>query len=135
LLIADEPTTALDVTVQAQIMQLLGDLQKTMGIAILLITHNLGLVAQVADRVAVMYAGRKVEEAPTRQLFSLPRHPYTRGLLAATPRPGRRRPRGEPPLTEIAGVVPSVSDFVPGCRFWPRCSAAQEICREDPVFA
>jgi peptide/nickel transport system ATP-binding protein len=134
LLIADEPTTALDVTVQAQIMRLLQDLQRDMGIAILLITHNLGLVAQVADRVAVMYAGRKVEEAATRDLFARPRHPYTRGLLAATPRPGRRRP-GEPPLTEIPGVVPSVAEVLPGCRFRPRCTVAGDVCaRLDPAF-
>nr|WP_176247612.1 ABC transporter ATP-binding protein [Mesorhizobium australicum] len=135
LLIADEPTTALDVTVQAQIMRLLRDLQEEMGIAILLITHNLGLVAQMADRVAVMYAGSKVEEAATRELFARPRHPYTRGLLAATPRPGRRRP-GEPPLTEIPGVVPSATDMLDGCRFRPRCSVAVDLCtRQDPSFA
>ncbi|MFO1209345.1 MAG: ABC transporter ATP-binding protein [Amaricoccus sp.] len=134
LLIADEPTTALDVTVQAQIMRLLAEARQALGIAILLITHNLGLVAQTADRVAVMYAGRVVEEAPTRRLFAEPRHPYTRGLLAATPRPGRRRP-GEPPLTEIPGVVPSVTERLPGCRFRPRCPVAGEICaRIDPVL-
>ncbi|CAH1657559.1 putative peptide ABC transporter ATP-binding protein y4tR [Chelatococcus asaccharovorans] len=134
LLIADEPTTALDVTVQAQIMRLLHDLQDDMGIAILLITHNLGLVAQMADRVAVMYAGRKVEEATTRMLFAAPQHPYTRGLLAATPRPGRRRP-GEPPLTEIPGVVPAITEMPSGCRFRPRCMLASDICAlEDPPF-
>ncbi len=127
LLIADEPTTALDVTVQAQIMRLLKQLQADLGIAIVLITHNLGLVAQVADRVAVMYAGRKVEEAATRRLFAAPCHPYTRGLLAATPRPGRRR-EGELPLSEIPGMVPSVSEDLPGCRFAPRCALATEIC-------
>ncbi|WP_249730048.1 MULTISPECIES: ABC transporter ATP-binding protein [unclassified Chelatococcus] len=134
LLIADEPTTALDVTVQAQIMGLLHDLQQATGIAILLITHNLGLVAQTADRVAVMYAGRKVEEATTRTLFARPQHPYTRGLLAATPRPGRRRP-GEPPLTEIPGVVPAITDMPSGCRFRPRCTLATSECsQDDPPF-
>jgi len=134
LLIADEPTTALDVTVQAQIMRLLQELQRDLGIAILLITHNLGLVAQVAGRVAVMYAGRKVEEAATVELFAAPRHPYTRGLLAATPRPGRRR-AGEPPLTEIPGVVPSVTEMLSGCRFRPRCAFSGDICASvDPAF-
>jgi peptide/nickel transport system ATP-binding protein len=134
LLIADEPTTALDVTVQAQIMRLLQELQRDLGIAILLITHNLGLVAQVADRVAVMYAGRKVEEAATAGLFAAPQHPYTRGLLAATPRPGRRR-AGEPPLTEIPGVVPSVTELLSGCRFRPRCAFAGDVCASvDPAF-
>ena len=127
LVIADEPTTALDVTVQAQILRLLKGLQQDLGIALLLITHNLGLVAQVADRVAVMYAGRKVEEAPTRTLFAAPRHPYTLGLMRATPRPGRRA-RDVPPLTEIPGTVPSITDAMPGCRFAPRCPAALAIC-------
>ena len=104
LLIADEPTTALDVTVQAQIMRLLDELQDRMGIAILLITHNLGLVAQTADRVAVMYQGRVVEDAPTRQIFTDPKDPYTRALLAATPRPGARRTDG-PPLAEMQSVT------------------------------
>ena len=127
LLIADEPTTALDVTVQAQIMRLLKGAQAELGVAIVLITHNLGLVAQVADRVAVMYAGRKVEEAATRRLFSAPLHPYTRGLLAATPRPGRRQ-EGELPLSEIPGMVPAVTEDLRGCRFAPRCPLASEIC-------
>ncbi|MCW5721623.1 MAG: ABC transporter ATP-binding protein [Devosia sp.] len=132
LLIADEPTTALDVTVQAQIMRLLKQLQKDLGIAILLITHNLGLVAQTADRVAVMYAGRAVEEADTITLFSAPRHPYTQGLLRATPRPGGRR-EGQLPLVEIPGMVPSIRQLFPGCRFEPRCTHASAVCRSiDP---
>jgi peptide/nickel transport system ATP-binding protein len=127
LLIADEPTTALDVTVQAQIMRLLKELQQELGIAIVLITHNLGLVAQTADRVAVMYAGRIVEEADTRALFVAPQHPYTVGLLNATPRPGRRKP-GQLPLTEIPGMVPSIMEDMRGCRFRPRCAVASALC-------
>jgi len=126
LIIADEPTTALDVTIQAQIMTLLTSLQRDLGMAIMLITHNLGLVAQVADRVMVMYAGRKVEEAAVGDLFDQPRHPYTRGLLAATPRPGRRFP--DKVLQEIPGLVPSIYDLPPGCAFAPRCDLATERC-------
>lgn len=133
LLIADEPTTALDVTVQAQIMRLLKQLQNDLGIAIMLITHNLGLVAQTADRVAVMYAGRAVEEADTETLFATPRHPYTQGLLRATPRPGGRR-QGELPLSEIPGMVPAIWQVFDGCRFEPRCNRAIDICRKvDPA--
>lgn len=134
LIIADEPTTALDVRVQAQIIQLLKGLQNDLGIAIILITHNLGLVAQTADRVVVMYAGRKVEEAATRVLFSTPRHPYTQGLLRATPRPGRRC-EGEPPLLEIPGMVPSIVDKLSGCRFHPRCAESASTCSsKDPLL-
>ncbi|MCC0076889.1 MAG: ABC transporter ATP-binding protein [Rhodobacter sp.] len=136
VLIADEPTTALDVTVQAQIMRLLKRLQRDTGVAIVLITHNLGLVAHTADRVMVMYAGYKAEEGQTRDLFLAPRHPYTQGLLDATPNPDRLAAGGGV-LREIPGTVPSISDPMPGCRFAPRCPRAQEVCRASvpgPVF-
>jgi len=129
LLIADEPTTALDVTIQAQIIELLTALQRELGMAILLITHNLGLVADVASRVNVMYAGRIVETGPTERLLARPAHPYTQGLLAAVPRlnvEGRR-------LTGIPGTVPSPGKMPSGCRFHPRCSTVKNICRTvDP---
>ncbi|MCA1336900.1 ABC transporter ATP-binding protein [Pseudooceanicola marinus] len=131
VIIADEPTTALDVTVQAQIMRLLKQLQIDTQVAIVLVTHNLGLVAHTADRVAVMYGGRKVEEAPTRELFLNPQHPYTRGLLDATPHPDRQR-RGGKLLNEIPGTVPSITDPMPGCRFAPRCAFAQADCQAAP---
>ncbi len=127
LLIADEPTTALDVTVQAQIMALLDRMKRERNIALILITHNLGLVAQTADRVAVMYAGHAVEQAPVRDLFALPRHPYTAGLLRATPRPGRV-PQDGKPMAEIPGMVPAITDPAPGCRFAPRCERASDLC-------
>jgi oligopeptide/dipeptide ABC transporter ATP-binding protein len=123
LVIADEPTTALDVTIQAQILQVLADLQRHLGLALLLITHDLGVVAEMADRVAVMYAGRIVEEAATRDLFRHPRHPYTRGLLASA--------RGGPPgstLEAIPGVVPPLGRLPRGCAFAPRCSRRFEPC-------
>ena len=123
LVIADEPTTALDPTIQAQVMALLATLRDELGIALVLITHNLGLVAQAADRVLVMYAGRKVEEATTEAIFARPLHPYTRRLLAATPRPGTGAR-----LTEIPGLVPSVLDLPPGCAFAPRCDMAEPAC-------
>ena len=116
VLIADEPTTALDVTIQAQILDLLRDLKKRFGLALLLITHDLGVVAEMADRVAVMYAGRIVEEAPVRPLFHDPRHPYTQGLLASMPG-GTRGGR----LTAIQGIVPPLGHLPPGCPFAPRC--------------
>jgi oligopeptide/dipeptide ABC transporter ATP-binding protein len=136
VLIADEPTTALDVTVQAQIIRLLKRLQRDTGVAIVLVTHNLGLVAHTADRVMVMYAGSKVEEAPTRDLFLTPRHPYTRGLLDATPNPERVLTGGGV-LREIPGIVPSLTDPMPGCRFAPRCAGATDLCRArmpEPTF-
>jgi peptide/nickel transport system ATP-binding protein len=129
LLIADEPTTALDVTVQAQILRLLATLKRELGLAILLITHDLGIVARVADRVSVMYAGEVVERAPTAELFSAPQHPYTRGLLSCVPVPGRvRRDR---PLGSIPGTVPAISSGFAGCAFRSRCSHANEICAGD----
>lgn len=126
LLIADEPTTALDVTIQAQILHLLADLQRELGIAMVLITHDLGIVARIADRVAVMYAGQIVEEGPTASLFANPRHPYTRGLIDCIPVPGRTFPGGK--LGVIPGVVPSLVGDIRGCSFRDRCSQAQNIC-------
>jgi peptide/nickel transport system ATP-binding protein len=128
LLIADEPTTALDVTIQAQILRLLIDLQRDLGIAILLITHDLGVVARVAHRVAVMYAGEIVEAASARDLFAAPRHPYTRGLMASIPVPGATQP-GER-LGSIPGMVPSLIGEVRGCAFRDRCDVAMPVCAQ-----
>ena len=128
LLIADEPTTALDVTVQAQILRLLADIQREMGLAVLLITHDLGVVARVADRVSVMYAGRIVESGPVRSVFAEPHHPYTRGLLASIPVPGKVR-RGEK-LGSIPGVVPRIRSDFTGCAFRDRCSHAIPACAD-----
>jgi peptide/nickel transport system ATP-binding protein len=129
LLIADEPTTALDVTIQAQILELMADLKRRVGAAIVLITHDLGVVAEVAERVMVMYAGRKVEEASVRDLFRTPRHPYTRGLLGAVPKLGSSI-RGASRLSEIPGVVPSLKQRIPGCVFASRCPLVRDVCRE-----
>ncbi|MFI5030959.1 MAG: ABC transporter ATP-binding protein [Reyranellales bacterium] len=132
VLIADEPTTALDVTIQAQILDLMRELQETTGTAIVLITHDMGVVAENADRVVVMYAGRKVEEAPAEALFDTPGHPYTEGLLGSIPhldevaRSGARRTR----LNEIKGMVPSLFNLPQGCSFAPRCGKATDQCRE-----
>jgi oligopeptide/dipeptide ABC transporter ATP-binding protein len=122
LLIADEPTTALDVTIQGQILELLRGLQRDLGMAILFITHDLGIVAQMADRVAVMYSGRIIESAPVRDIFRKPAHPYTRALLEAVPRLGDID-RGRR-IRPIAGSVPNIFDVPPGCRFHPRCPVA-----------
>jgi oligopeptide/dipeptide ABC transporter ATP-binding protein len=127
LLIADEPTTALDVTIQAEILELLKDLQRRFGMAILLITHNLGIVAETCERVAVMYAGQIVEEAPVAGLFARPAHPYTEGLLAAVPRLDARRER----LASIPGQVPPATSWPAGCRFHPRCPFAWDKCRAE----
>ena len=127
LLIADEPTTALDVTIQAQILELLADLQQRLGLAVLLITHDLGVVAEVTSRVLVMYGGQIVERAPVRELFAHPRHPYTRGLLEAMPRLGRQRDR----LTVIPGTVPPPTRWPSGCRFRDRCAWAWQRCAEE----
>jgi peptide/nickel transport system ATP-binding protein len=128
LLVADEPTTALDVTIQAQILRLMLELKERIGAAILLITHDLGVVAETCQRVIVMYAGRTVEEAPVLELFDHPAHPYTRGLLTSIPHgAGRRRKR----LPEIPGVVPSLRNPIVGCAFAPRCTLAVEACRRD----
>jgi peptide/nickel transport system ATP-binding protein/oligopeptide transport system ATP-binding protein len=129
VLIADEPTTALDVTVQAQIIELMMQLQQEFGTAILLITHDLGVVAQTAERIVVMYTGRVVEEAETLAIFEGPRHPYTRGLLQSLPKVGYRSPAGRRPLHEITGVVPSLYALPPGCSFSPRCPEVMGICR------
>src|SRR5262245_48712114 len=129
ILIADEPTTALDVTIQAQILDLLGRLRRELHMAVLLITHDLGVVAGSADRVAVMYAGQVVETAPTRDLFATPQHPYTTGLLASIPRLDQPRER----LRSIPGSVPPATAWPGGCRFHPRCPFAWEKCRtEEP---
>jgi oligopeptide/dipeptide ABC transporter ATP-binding protein len=131
LLIADEPTTALDVTIQAQILRLLRDLQKEMGMSVLLITHDLGVVAQAAHRVAVMYAGKIVELADTRSLFASPRHPYTRALLDSIPKLGEKKRR----LPVIPGEVPDPLAFPGGCRFHPRCRHATEECaQKEPAL-
>ncbi|WP_416236955.1 ABC transporter ATP-binding protein [Rhizobium sp. CC-YZS058] len=132
LLIADEPTTALDVTIQAQILDLLRKLQRERGMAMLFVTHNLGVVAEIAHRVAVMYAGRIVETGPVSEVFRRPRHPYTIGLLASMPRLGdasRMKQAGEQ-LAAIPGVVPSLTNMPPGCAFEPRCRFAVEACRQ-----
>ncbi|WP_160123394.1 ABC transporter ATP-binding protein [Rhodovarius lipocyclicus] len=129
LLIADEPTTALDVTIQAQILDLMRDLKRRVGAAIVLITHDLGVVAEVAERVVVMYAGRKVEEAPVRELFASPRHPYTRGLLGSVPKLGSSLTGHTERLAEIPGLVPSLKNKIQGCVFAGRCSEATDLCR------
>ncbi len=136
LLIADEPTTALDVTIQAQILDLMRDLKTRMGSAIMLITHDLGVVAEMAERVVVMYAGRKVEEAPVREIFAHPLHPYTRGLLGSVPLLGSSlRDGGRGKLAEIPGLVPSLRQKIVGCPFAGRCVMATDLCREvAPAF-
>jgi peptide/nickel transport system ATP-binding protein len=130
LLIADEPTTALDVTIQAQILDLMRDLKHRVGAAIILITHDLGIVAEVAERVMVMYAGRKLEEAPVAELFRTPRHPYTRGLLGAVPKLGSSLTGSATRLAEIPGLVPSLKHRIKGCVFAGRCLHATELCRQ-----
>jgi peptide/nickel transport system ATP-binding protein len=130
LLIADEPTTALDVTVQAQILDLMRDLKRRVGAAIMLITHDLGVVAEVAEHVVVMYAGRKVEEASARQLFARPRHPYTQGLLGAVPKLGSSLSEESKRLSEIPGLVPSLKSRIRGCVFASRCPQVTEVCRQ-----
>jgi oligopeptide/dipeptide ABC transporter ATP-binding protein len=131
LLIADEPTTALDVTIQAQILDLMRELKSKIGAAIVLITHDLGVVAEMAQRVVVMYAGRKVEEAPVDDLFERPGHPYTRGLLGSIPNMEAAAHAGDtrPRLTEIKGMVPSLAKLPPGCAFADRCGFVTDRCR------
>ena len=133
VLIADEPTTALDVTIQAQILDLMMELQSKLETAIILITHSLGVVAETAQRVVVMYAGRKVEEAPVGALFDRPRHPYTLGLMNSVPRlaEAAREDTAQSRLTEIPGMVPSLQDLPPGCTFAPRCTFATDRCRAE----
>ena len=133
VLLADEPTTALDVTIQAQILRLMLALRREFGAAIVLITHDLGVIAETADRVVVMYAGRKVEEAPVKSLFLAPRHPYTAGLLGSVPRVDRTGAAHRNRLAEIEGMVPALDREIVGCRFAPRCALATDVCRrEDP---
>ena len=131
LLIADEPTTALDVTIQAQILDLMRNLRTKMDTAIILITHDLGVVAEMCDRVNVMYAGRIVEQAPVVELFKTPKHPYTVALIGSTPMLGQ----ADKPLTTIPGSVPNLVDLPTGCKFWPRCTARiqhnLEICNQE----
>jgi peptide/nickel transport system ATP-binding protein len=136
LLIADEPTTALDVTIQAQILDLMRELKQKIDAAIVLITHDLGVVAEMAQRVVVMYAGRKAEEARVATLFRRPLHPYTKGLLASVPRLGASLDHEQAPrLAEIPGTVPSLREPIPGCPFEARCAFATEICRREmPAF-
>jgi peptide/nickel transport system ATP-binding protein len=129
LLIADEPTTALDVTIQAQILELLADLKSRLGMAIMLITHAMGVVAETAQRVVVMYAGKVIEEGSVEQVFGRPRHPYTQGLIRSIPRIDRAATR-KTRLEAIAGVVPSLLNLPQGCRFAPRCRFAMPACRE-----
>jgi peptide/nickel transport system ATP-binding protein len=133
LIIADEPTTALDVTIQAQILELLSDLQRRLGTSILLITHDLGVIAEMASRVVVMYAGEVVEEAPVRELFAAAHHPYTEGLLTAMPRVGQARER----LTVIPGTVPPPTAWPSGCRFHDRCPYAWDRClgEHPPLYS
>ena len=129
LLIADEPTTALDVTIQAQILELMRDLKHRVGAAIVLITHDLGVVAEVAERVIVMYAGRKVEEARVEALFADPKHPYTQGLLGAVPKLGSSLTGEQTRLAEIPGLVPSLKTRIDGCVFASRCPKVTDLCR------
>ncbi len=133
LLIADEPTTALDVTIQAQILDLLKELREKRNLALLLITHDLGVVAETADRVAVMYAGKIVEEASVTELFIRPRHPYTEGLLRAVPRLDEERHGRMLRLQTIEGTVPNPLDLPSGCRFAPRCPHTKDKCREGEI--
>lgn len=130
ILIADEPTTALDVTIQAQILDLITKLKEDFETAIIMITHNLGVVAEMAEHVIVMYAGRIVEQGQTLEIFEDPAHPYTRGLLKSIPKLGLRSRFGRKRLREIQGIVPSLYDLRVGCSFYPRCSERMETCRE-----
>jgi oligopeptide/dipeptide ABC transporter ATP-binding protein len=130
VLIADEPTTALDVTIQAQILELLGDLQKRLNMAVLMITHDLGVIAEVADHVAIMYAGQIIESGAVDTIFHQPSHPYTKGLLASVPRLDETRER----LSVIPGTVPNARHFPVGCRFASRCSIAQDQCSHQPEW-
>lgn len=132
LLIADEPTTALDVTIQAQILELIKDLRERMGTSVILITHDLGVVAGMTDKIIVMYAGKVFEQAPTRELFATPANPYTKGLLKSVPDPAHEQ--GDP-LYQIPGLPPDVAHLPPGCPFAERCDRAEDICRKEyPPF-
>jgi len=129
LILADEPTTALDVTIQAHILELLGTIQAEMGMAMVLVTHDLGLIAERAHEVAVMYAGRIVEQAETKELFANPQHPYTRGLMASIPKPGEE---GRRRLRTIPGTVPRLYDLPKACTFLPRCDIKTRKCEVEP---
>ncbi len=131
ILIADEPTTALDVTIQAQILDLMLKLKEEFGTAVLMITHDLGVIAEVAQRIIVMYTGKVVEEGATHAIFKDPKHPYTQGLLRSVPILGQRAKIGRERLREIEGIVPSLFDLPAGCTFNPRCSHAMPICRQQ----
>jgi oligopeptide transport system ATP-binding protein len=132
LLIADEPTTALDVTIQAQILELIKNLKDEFGTSVILITHDLGVVAGMTDKIIVMYAGKVFEQAPTRELFKTPANPYTKGLLRSVPDPAHETGT---PLYQIPGLPPDVAHLPPGCPFEPRCERAEAICREEfPPF-
>ncbi len=131
ILIADEPTTALDVTIQAQVIDLMVQLKKDFDAAIILITHDLGVVAEIAQRIEVMYAGKVVEEAQTLAIFEDPKHPYTRGLLKSIPKLGQRARHGRQRLQEISGIVPSLYELPSGCSFYPRCPDALAVCQEQ----
>jgi oligopeptide transport system ATP-binding protein len=132
LLIADEPTTALDVTIQAQILELIKDLREKLGTSVILITHDLGVVAGMTDKIIVMYAGKVFEQAPTKELFATPANPYTKGLLKSVPDPAHEAGTD---LYQIPGLPPDVAHLPPGCPFAPRCEKAQDICKSDyPPF-
>jgi oligopeptide/dipeptide ABC transporter ATP-binding protein len=131
ILIADEPSTALDVTIQAQIIDLMMDLKEDFDAAIMLITHDLGVIAEIAQRIVVMYAGKVVEEGRTTTIFEDPRHPYTRGLLKSIPKLGERSQYGRQRLQEIPGIVPSLYELPPGCSFYPRCPESMAMCQES----
>jgi len=137
LLIADEPTTALDVTIQAQILDLMLGLQEEVGMAIMIITHDLGVIAEVSDEVVVMYAGQVVEYASIETLFLEPRHPYTLGLMTSIPQLGRKFREGKTRLKEIPGLVPNLIRLPPGCLFQPRCPMAFQACTQQspPLFS
>jgi oligopeptide/dipeptide ABC transporter ATP-binding protein len=131
ILIADEPSTALDVTIQAQIIDLMMQLKDDFDAAIMLITHDLGVIAEIAQRIVVMYAGKVVEEGQTTTIFEDPRHPYTRGLLKSIPKLGERSQYGRQRLQEIPGIVPSLYELPPGCSFYPRCPESMAMCQES----
>jgi peptide/nickel transport system ATP-binding protein/oligopeptide transport system ATP-binding protein len=133
ILIADEPTTALDVTIQAQVLDLMLQLKEDFGASILMITHDLAVIAEIAQRVIVMYAGRVVEEGDVFTIFENPMHPYTRALLKSIPKFGNRSKSGREPLHVIKGIVPSLYNLPAGCSFYPRCPEAMDICKTDPI--
>lgn len=130
ILIADEPTTALDVTIQAQILDLIFQVKQDFGMSIMMITHDLGVIAEITQRVIVIYAGKVVEEGTTEAIFEDPKHPYTRGLLKSLPKIGERTPKGRRRLQEVPGNVPNPFELLPGCSFHPRCPNVMPICRE-----